>query len=148
MKVVLLKSVPKVGKKDDVVDVASGYAQHALFPKKLAVPATDAALGALRTRMQNTAAEKAVRHNLLDKAITELKGMKVTIPVKANAQGNLFSKIHEADIAAHIYDTHRIAIDASLLQLVHGPIKTLGKHAVHVADGEFAADFVVELTAQ
>ena len=44
MKIILLQDVPKVGKKWEVKNVADGFAQNALIPKKLAEVATPSAL--------------------------------------------------------------------------------------------------------
>ena len=63
MKVILLADVPKVGKKDQVLEVKEGYARNFLFTKKLAVEATPANMKELqrqeKIRADKAAAEKA-----------------------------------------------------------------------------------------
>lgn len=145
MKVILLKAVPKVGKKDEIVDVAQGYAQNSLFPKNLAILATEKSMADLKRRLQGIKEEKEMKHNLLDKAIEILNGKKVEMKVKANEKGNLFSKIHENDIAKYLESNHRISIDPKIIKLENGPIKTVGTHDIVVKDDNYESRFSIYL---
>ena len=61
MKVVLLGEIKGKGGEGDVVDVAQGYAENYLFPKKLAVAATKGNLKQLEERRNNIEKREAVR---------------------------------------------------------------------------------------
>ena len=54
---ILLADVESLGERGHVVDVAPGYLRNYLIPRKLAQPATDAALAEAQRRLE--AAEKA-----------------------------------------------------------------------------------------
>ncbi len=144
MKVILLKSVPKVGRKDEIVDVADGFAQHSLLPKKFAIPATSSAVDALKRRLQNTVAEREVQHVLLDKAITELKNTTIVMKVNANKEGSLFSKIHASDVVKFLANDYHITIDEAHLSVPE--IKKLGSYEIGVRDEGYTNTFTIELT--
>ncbi len=147
MKVILLKSVPKVGAKDIIVEVASGYAENALFPRKLAIPATDVNIAALNRRKQNIVAEQEIQHALLDKAIVAANDLSFAMPVRANKEGVLFSKVHEKDITDYLMKTHRIAVDPAYLTIVNGPIKNVGPYEINVVDGVYRSVLHVSIVA-
>jgi large subunit ribosomal protein L9 len=147
MKVILLKSVQKVGKKGDIIEVAAGYAQHALFPKKFAVLATPQAIALLERQKQNDISEKEIRHSLLTKAILELANDQLVISVKANEQGSLFSKITAVDIASELMTQKRISIDPELLTIAEGTIKKLGTYVIGVSDQEYQSTFTIKFIA-
>ncbi|HPV26339.1 MAG TPA: 50S ribosomal protein L9, partial [Bacteroidales bacterium] len=44
MKIILRQDIEKLGQKDDVVTVKTGYARNYLIPNGLAIQATDSAL--------------------------------------------------------------------------------------------------------
>lgn len=145
MKVILLKSVPKVGKTNDIVEVSEGYARNALFAKKLAVPATAQAIAEVQRKAQNKITEKKIQHDLLDRAIESLDGRRLVYKVKANEKGSLFSKVSEADISKALLDTQRISIDPSLLKIEGGQIKQVGEYTVGIIDEGYASSFIVSV---
>ena len=67
MKVILLADVKSVGKKNQIVNVADGYARNMLFPKKLAIEATDKNLAALKQVV-------AHENRLIEKEIEDIYG--------------------------------------------------------------------------
>ncbi len=145
MKVILLKNIPKVGKKDDVVTVADGYAQNALLAKKLAVIATDQAVAQLQRTQQNKITEKKIQHELLDKAIQNLEGQTLIYKTKKNEKGSLFSKVTELDISKALMDQHRISIDAKLMTIRGTDIRQVGSYIIDVKDGEYKSEFTVSV---
>lgn len=145
MKVLLLKNVPKVGKKDEVVTVPDGYALNALLPKKLAVIATEQAIAAVRRTQQNKITEKKIQHELLDKGIASLEGKAFVYKTKKNEKGSLFSKVTELDISKALFDQHRISIDPHLMAIREGHPKQIGTYIVDIKDGEYQSEFTVSV---
>ena len=130
MKIILLKSVQKVGKKDEVLDVPEGYARNALFPKGLAIQATDAALAAMKTRLLGAQTKAALERSLLEKNYQTLTEKTIIISAAHTKEGVLFKKIHEKDIAQTIESSENITLDSSDLVLKEVPIKTVGIYTV------------------
>jgi large subunit ribosomal protein L9 len=145
MKVILLKSVPKVGKKDEVVTVPDGYAQNALLPKRLAIIATDHAIAKLQQTQQNKITEKKIQHDLLDKSIESLEAKTFVYKTKKNEKGSLFSKVTELDISKALFEQLRISIDPKLMTIKEGHIKQTGSYVIDVKDGEYKAEFTVSV---
>ncbi len=129
MKVILLQDVKKVGSKGDILEVAEGYARNYLFPRKLAVEATQ---GHLRDLEQKKAAEMKKKAQTLEKArelAAKLEMLTVKIPVKVGEGGKLFGSITSKDIAERLKNQHHIEIDKKKIDL-ENPIKSLGVYPV------------------
>ncbi len=144
MKVILLRSVPKVGKTNDIVEVSEGYARNALFAKKLAVPATPQAIAEVQRKAQNKITEKQVQHDLLERAIESLDGRTLIYKARANEKGSLFSKITETDISKALLE-QRISIDPKLMTIKDGPVKQTGTYTVTIKDEEYKSEFTVSV---
>lgn len=146
MKIILLKTVPKVGKAEDIVEVSKGFARNSLFPKKLAVPVSSTTLAELHRKQSSRSAEQAVRMTLLEKALDELAGKSVIFTVNANEKGNLFSKIDSNDVAAYLLKEQRLAIDPKCIILPESQIKKIGTYKVQLKEKNFSRTFTMEIS--
>lgn len=127
MKVILLQDVPKIGKKDQLLEVKEGYARNFLFTKKLAVEATPANIKELQ-RQEKIRADKAAEQKAEAIAIGEkLKETTVTIQTKCGAGGKLFGAVTNKEIAEQLEKSTGIKIDRRKIHLDEN-IKTLGTY--------------------
>ena len=142
MKIILLKTVAKLGKKDEIVEVADGYAHNALFPHKLAIAATEQAVKSLRMRQAGIVAEKNIQHELLRKTIQDLKQHTLTMKARVNERGVLFAKITATDIASFLQKTANVNLHATLIGL-KDPIKQIGTYIVPIGDSSLEENITV-----
>ncbi len=131
MKVILLAAVPGVGEKFAVKDVKGGYARNYLFPKKLAIPATPAAL---RDLAQKRAAwrkrEEELAKHLRDIA-RALEGREFVFPVRVNAAGKVFGSVTKEMILRAMRDARLFTKERVDINIPH-PLKEVGTHTVEV----------------
>ena len=100
MKVILLDEIKGKGGEGDVVEVAQGYAENFLFPKKLAVAATKGNLKQLDERRNNIAKREAVRLATANETKAAFEGKTVTVDVKVGDEGILFGSVTAEELAA------------------------------------------------
>lgn len=147
MKVILQQEVKKQGKKGDVIEVSEGYARNYLFPQKLAIPATNAAINEVK---QNKAAEIRRTQRMLDEAkvmAAQLSKVSVSIPVKTGEGGKLFGSVTSKDIADALLSQHQVDMDKRKIEIKEA-IKTLGTYPVNIKlHPEVSATIEVKITA-
>ncbi|MCI0542531.1 50S ribosomal protein L9 [bacterium] len=146
MKILLLKDVPKVGRKYDIKHVADGFARNALFPQKLAEPATKESEARVMKLKQEAARAGEIASDLLAKNIKTLDGKTVTLHAKANEKGHLFSAIHKKEILEAIHNDLGVNISAESLVL-EKPIKEMGEYALEAKVGTARCTFTLLLTS-
>ena len=132
MKVVLLGEIKGKGGEGDVVDVAQGYAENYLFPKKLAVAATKGNLKQLEERRNNIAKREAVRIADANALKDAVDGKTVTVDAKVGDEGVLFGSVTSGMIADAVKEQLGVEIDRKRVELGK-PIKMAGTHAVTIS---------------
>lgn len=138
MKVILLKDIPKVGKKDQIVEVNQGHAINFLIPRKMARPASS---GDVKNIQNKTEVLKKISEEKTKKGRDMLKvlnGETVNLSEKANEKGHLFSKVPLEEILKAIADQTSIPVEKSWIKNFD-QIKSVGEFKINLeAFGEKA----------
>ena len=131
MQVILTKDVKGTGKAGEIVKVSDGFARNMLFPKGLAIEATNANVKSLEKQKANEAAKKAEEKAAAVELATNLDDVKVVIKTKSGEGGRLFGSITSKDIAEETKKQTGLVIDKKKIQL-NSPIKNIGKFDIKV----------------
>lgn len=147
MKVIFLKDVPKLGKRDDIKEMNDGYARNFLFPQKLAEMATPEALAKLKKKLSDRQAGNDaddVRNKL---CIDSLDGSDITILAKANEKDALFKSITVKDIVSAVKTQLKVSITESMLESgLH--IKNLGQSQIKVSAGKHSGNINLNIVKE
>jgi large subunit ribosomal protein L9 len=132
MRVVFVEDVEGVARIGEVKNVADGYARNYLLPRKLAIPATPAALKQAEARAQAAAKQQEKLDEAARAQAAKLEGKTLTIRARVGEQGRLFGSVTAGDIADAIaaalgqaeFDRHQVELDQ--------PLREVGQHEVPV----------------
>ena len=142
MKIILLKDIPKVGRKYDIKNVADGFALILLIPRGLAEVATAQAIKKVERLKTTDLTEKKIQVELLEKSLEAIKNLTITIKEKANDKGHLFAGVTKEMLAEEILKSSRINIDPEAIQ-ISKPIKEVGEHKIKVEAVGKSAEFTL-----
>jgi large subunit ribosomal protein L9 len=128
MEIILLDTVYKLGSRGQTVKVRPGFARNYLFPRKLAIPATE---GNRRVFQENERVLVKRDEQARDAAkalAAKLGSLSCTIAVQVGEEDRLYGSVSSLDIArrlveqGHEVDKRQIMLDE--------PIKQLGVYTV------------------
>ncbi|HZB78523.1 MAG TPA: 50S ribosomal protein L9 [Actinomycetota bacterium] len=131
MKVILQRTVDRLGDPGDVADVADGYARNYLIPRGLAVKAEKGTVrhaeSLKRAHETRTRAQKGEFETLAARIIQ----VPVVVTARAGEEGKLFGSVTGADIAEALSAQAGVQVDRRDVHLDE-PIRSVGTHEVKV----------------
>lgn len=130
MKLILLKDVKGLGKKDDLVNASDGYARNYLIPRGLAVEATESSIKMLNEKKRKEEEKKREWKKEAEQLAERLNATGVVLKVKAG-NGKIFGSVTSKEIAEKLKEQHGIDVDKRKIALEE-PIKYPGTFYVDV----------------
>lgn len=131
MKVVMLKDVKNIGKRDEILNVSDGYARNFLFPQKLAAEATPGTLKEIERKRAAQDAREAERLAEARAKAETLKGKVITLAVKCGDKGRLYGSVTSAEVAEELEKQYGIEADKRKIEL-GDPIREVGDREITI----------------
>ena len=125
MKVILLKDVKKIGKKDEIVNVADGYARNFLLPNGLAVLASEKGREILSSQKQDRKEEHERKREEAKVVAKQLEKITLEFEVKASEDGRVSGSVSTKQVEEKLKKAHNITVDKRKFK-PSSPINTLG----------------------
>lgn len=129
MKIILLQDVKNLGKKGEIKEVAEGYAQNFLLPKKLAQIATENSVKIAQLKIEKEKLLKLAELAKTRELAEKLKNQKITIFSKEEG-GKLFGRVTTKDICDELQNINlNVSPDHIIMEDV---IKKIGIYEVSI----------------
>lgn len=143
MRVVLQKDVKNVGKAGDLVSVKNGFARNFLFPRRLAVEATEDKLRSWE-HIKKVAEIKKKKAMADRKALVEkINGLTLTFQRVAGESDKIFGTVTPHDVSTAL-ESRGISVDRRDIECEG--IKVLGQHKAKVDLGEnLTAELIISV---
>ena len=131
MKVILKQDIKGVGKKDQVINAADGYARNFLLPKGLAIPANTGNMNNLKAKNESIEYRKGEDLKEAKEIAERMKTLTLKLTVKAGDNGKLFGAVTSKEIAEALKSQFNIVVDKKKV-LLSESIKEAGCRKVDI----------------
>ena len=131
MKVILQKSVDKLGVPGDVVDVADGYARNYLMPRGLAVRASKGGVKHVESLKRAHATRVSQEQAEAQQVADRLTASPIKVRARVGEEGRLFGSVTASELAEEIERQTGVKVDRHDVHLDE-PIRSVGVHEVRV----------------
>lgn len=147
VQVILNEDVANLGRTGDVVKVRPGFARNYLFPRKLAVEASQKSLRAFEHHKRIAMGKREAQQTEAAELKRRIEALSITIGAHAGEEGKLFGSVTNIDIERALREKGFV-IERRKIHLAE-PIKQLGEFTVPVRlSPEVEASLKVEVKAE
>lgn len=131
MDIILKQDVERLGYKNDIVSVKSGFANNYLIPNGLAVLVTASRLKEHEEMMRQRAHKEEQIKNEAGKALKKLKEMKLKVGAKVGENGKIFGSVNSIQLADAI-TALGVEVDRKHVSIKDEPIKKVGTYEAEI----------------
>lgn len=131
MKVIFLVDVKGKGKKDEIKEVADGYAKNYLLKNKLAVEATAGTIKSIEQFEKHKLKKKEEARQALLVQAKDMEKIVLSFDVQTGEDGRVFGSISSKQIATKLLHDLKIKVDRRKVLLNH-PLFVLGENEVNI----------------
>jgi large subunit ribosomal protein L9 len=139
MKIILLKDIPKIGKKYDIKDLSDGYVRNFLLPKKLAEEATPNRIAKIEGMRAEQEKEIRAKIESFKRQAKQMTGFKLEFVLKTDGK-SVFGAINGKDIKEKLKEKG-ISINEDQIKM-EKHLKEMGEHIVKI---KFSPEVEAEL---
>lgn len=130
MKVILVKDVRGKGKKGEIIDVATGFANY-LLTSKQAIAANNANIKTLEAEKEKLAVEAGKELDNAKELKEVIEKSPIKLYVKIGENGKLFGSINTKQIADELKKVYKLTVDKRKIELEDN-IHSLGNYEVNI----------------
>jgi large subunit ribosomal protein L9 len=147
MEVILREHVDNLGRRGDVVKVASGYARNYLLPRRLALPVTEASRRQIEREREKAEARDAAEKAAAESVAQRIAALEISIARRVGENQTMYGSVTSADIAQALA-AKGFEVEKRRIHLPEA-IKALGEHTVAVkVHRDVTADVRVKVVAE
>lgn len=126
-----MQDVARLGSKDDLVAVKSGYGRNFLIPQKLAIIATESAKKVLAENTKQRAHKEAKLKDLSLSVAERLKTLQLVIGAKTSSTGKIFGSVNTIMLAEAI-NSKGFEIDRKQISIAEDSVKEVGNYTAKI----------------
>jgi len=148
MKIILKQDMEKLGLKNDMLSVKTGYARNYLIPKGYAIQATESAVKMHNENLKQRAHKEEKIRAEAEKLAEKLALLKLVIGAKVSSAGKIFGSVNTIQLAEALNDKG-FEIDRKNIILGEDIIKEIGSYkAVVKLHRDVRVDIDFEVVAE